>query len=111
MHNLGILLKNNFQNIELKDNILIVDCGTLNSKLYNFTKNNNIGGYEFLGTIPGTLGGAIRGNAGCYGSEIKDFLISVEAIDFNGNIISEYINWEEPYTPPKNTYFVIWYNK
>lgn len=81
-----ILLKNNFQNIELKDNILIVDCGTLNSKLYNFAKNNNIGGYEFLGTIPGTLGGAIRGNAGCYGSEIKDFLISVEAIDFNGNI-------------------------
>ena len=81
-----ILLKNNFQNIELKDNILIVDCGTLNSKLYNFTKNNNIGGYEFLGTIPGTLGGAIRGNAGCYGSEIKDFLISIEAIDFSGNI-------------------------
>ena len=81
-----ILLKNNFQNIELKDNILIADCGTLNSKLYNFAKNNNIGGYEFLGTIPGTLGGAIRGNAGCYGSEIKDFLISVEAIDFNGNI-------------------------
>ena len=81
-----IFLKNNFQNIELKDNILIVDCGTLNSKLYNFAKNNNIGGYEFLGTIPGTLGGAIRGNAGCYGSEIKDFLISVEAIDFNGNI-------------------------
>ena len=81
-----ILLKNNFQNIELKDNILIADCGTLNSKLYNFAKNNNIGGYEFLGTIPGTLGGAIRGNAGCYGSEIKDFLISIEAIDFNGNI-------------------------
>ena len=81
-----ILLKNNFQNIELKDNILIADCGTLNSKLYNFAKNNNISGYEFLGTIPGTLGGAIRGNAGCYGSEIKDFLISVEAIDFNGNI-------------------------
>ena len=81
-----IILKNNFQNIELKDNILIVDCGTLNSKLYNFAKNNNIGGYEFLGTIPGTLGGAIRGNAGCYGSEIKDFLISIEAIDFNGNI-------------------------
>lgn len=81
-----IVLKNNFQNIELKDDILIVDCGTLNSKLYNFAKNNNIGGYEFLGTIPGTLGGAIRGNAGCYGSEIKNFLISVEAIDFNGNI-------------------------
>ncbi len=63
-----------------------VECGVLNSKLYDFAKKNEIGNYEFIGTIPGTVGGAIRGNAGCYGSETKDILISVTAIDLNGNI-------------------------
>ena len=81
-----IILKNTFNTIEFNNNILKVDCGVLNSKLYNFAKNNEIANYEFLGTIPGTLGGAIRGNAGCYGSEIKDLLISIQAIDYEGNI-------------------------
>ncbi len=80
-----ILLKNNLSNIILKNDIIEVECGSLNSKLYNFAKDNNIAGFEFLGTIPGTVGGAIRGNAGCYGSEIKDILLSVDSLDLNGN--------------------------
>jgi len=81
-----IILKDSFKNIELKNNTIEVECGVLNSKLYDFAKKNQIGNYEFIGTIPGTIGGAIRGNAGCYGSETKDILISVTAIDLNGNI-------------------------
>lgn len=81
-----ILLKDNLKNIQLNIDVIEVDCGVLNSKLFNFVKDKEIAGYEFLGTIPGTIGGAIRGNAGCYGVEIKDLLIKVEAIDFEGNI-------------------------
>jgi UDP-N-acetylmuramate dehydrogenase len=81
-----IFLKNTFKKIEINDNFLEVESGVLNFQIYNFMKENNIGGYEFLGTIPGTIGGAARGNAGCNGSEIKDLVIEIEAIDFNGNI-------------------------
>ncbi|MDR3290467.1 MAG: UDP-N-acetylmuramate dehydrogenase [Rickettsiales bacterium] len=82
----GVTIIVKFEGIEFDGDILKVKAGTLNSKIYNFCKNNNIGGYEFLGTIPGTIGGAVRGNAGCYKSEIKDFTIDVETINFDGNI-------------------------
>ncbi len=81
-----IIIKDTFKNISLKNNIIEVECGLLNSQLYNFAKSHNIANFEFLGTIPGTVGGAIRGNAGCYGSETKDILISIDAVDFNGNL-------------------------
>ena len=79
-----IFLKDTFKNIKLNNNVLEVDCGVLNTQFFHFVKNNKISNYEFLGTIPGTIGGAIRGNAGCYGFEIKDFIISIEAINFFG---------------------------
>lgn len=46
-----------------------------------------IGGLEFLRGIPGTLGGALAMNAGCYGTEIGDRLVSAEAIDRNGRLL------------------------
>lgn len=71
--------------IVLKDNVISCDCGVLNLKLFNFAKKNHIGGFEFLGCIPGTIGGSCRLNAGCYGSEIKDILLDITTIDHNGN--------------------------
>jgi len=41
----------------------------------------NLGGFNFLANIPGSVGGAIVGNAGCYGKEIKDFLQTVEVFN------------------------------
>lgn len=81
-----IVLKDTLKNIELKDDYIEVDCGIQAFKLYEFAKNNEIDGYTFLGTLPGTIGGAIRGNAGCYGGEIGNVLLSVEAVDFSGNV-------------------------
>jgi UDP-N-acetylmuramate dehydrogenase len=46
-----------------------------------------IAGLEFLRGIPGTVGGALRMNAGCYGSEVKDVFVEATAIDGNGNRI------------------------
>ena len=47
---------------------------------------NNISGFEFLSCIPGTIGGGIKMNAGCFGKEFKDILLSIQAIDKLGNI-------------------------
>ena len=49
---------------------------------------SEIDGFEFLSCIPGSVGGGIRMNAGCYGREFKDIIVSVQAIDFNGNILT-----------------------
>ena len=50
--------------------------------------NNDIEGFEFLSCIPGSVGGGIRMNAGCYGREFKDILVSVQAIDYNGRVLT-----------------------
>ena len=58
---------------------------------------NEIQGFEFLSCIPGSIGGGIKMNAGCYGREIKDIIVSVQAIDFSGKVVtipSSKINFE-----------------
>ena len=62
-----------------------------------FAAENNLSGFEFLSCIPGTVGGGIKMNAGCFGNEIKDILISVQVIDQGGkvsSIPSSQINFE-----------------
>lgn len=81
-----IVSTKNLNKVELQDGFIYAECGVLNSKLFNFTKNNNFGGFEFLGCIPGTIGGSCRMNAGCYGKEMKDVIFDVEVLDFDGNI-------------------------
>ena len=49
---------------------------------------NNLSGFEFLSCIPGTVGGGIRMNAGCFGKEFQDILLSIQAIDKKGNVIT-----------------------
>ena len=69
-----------------KEGNLEVGAGCLNYNLAKFTQQNSITGFEFLIGIPGTIGGGIALNAGAYGAEFKDIVISVEAIDSQGNI-------------------------
>ena len=47
-----------------------------------------MGGLEFLSCIPGTVGGGLRMNAGCFSREFKDILLSVQAIDRLGRVIT-----------------------
>ena len=53
-------------------------------KLSEFARDNEIGGLEFLSCIPGTIGGGLKMNAGCFNREFKDILVSVQAIDKEG---------------------------
>ena len=84
-----IKLSKNFNNISLLDeDIIIAGSAVLDKTLSDFAMKNNISGFEFLSCIPGTIGGGIRMNAGCFGQEFKDILLSIQAIDKSGSVIT-----------------------
>ena len=87
----GIVIKlsKNFNNISLLgEDIIIAGGAVLDKSLSDFAMKNSLSGFEFLSCIPGTIGGGIRMNAGCFGKEFKDILLSIQAIDKLGNIIT-----------------------
>jgi UDP-N-acetylmuramate dehydrogenase len=67
------------------DSLIAVGAGCLNFNLAKFCLANSITGFEFLVGIPGTVGGGVAMNAGSYGSEFKDIVAFVEAVDNQGN--------------------------
>ena len=67
----------------MKKNILEVGAGTLDKTLSNYAADNSIANFEFLSCIPGSVGGAIMMNSGCYGDEISNILISLKALDYS----------------------------
>ena len=82
-----IKLGKNFNKISLtKDNVVIAGCSILDKNVSDFACENHLSGLEFLSCIPGTIGGGIRMNSGCFGSEFKDVLLSVQVMDFNGRV-------------------------
>ena len=87
----GIVIKlsNNFNNISLLNNeIIIAGSAVTDKSLSDFAMENNLGGFEFLSCIPGTVGGGIKMNAGCFGREFKDILVSIQAVDQSGQVIT-----------------------
>ena len=85
----GIIVKfgKSFSHISLfESNTIIAGASALDKNVSDFALENSISGFEFLSCIPGTIGGAVRMNAGCYGENISGILVSVQAVDFNGNI-------------------------
>ena len=84
-----IKLSKNFNNISLLgENTIIAGSAVLDKSLSDFAMKNDLTGFEFLSCIPGTIGGGIRMNAGCFGKEFKDILLSIQAIDKSGKVIS-----------------------
>ena len=84
-----IKLSKNFSNISLhSEDIIIAGSGVTDKKLSEFAYENSLSGFEFLSCIPGTIGGGIKMNAGCFGYEIQDILLSIQAIDKTGNVIN-----------------------
>ena len=82
-----IKLGKNFNKISLtKDNVVIAGCSILDKNVSDFACENHLSGLEFLSCIPGTIGGGIRMNSGCFGTEFKDVLLSVQVMDFNGRV-------------------------
>ncbi len=84
-----IKLSKNFNKVSLlgKD-IIIAGSAVLDKSLSDFAMKNNLKGFEFLSCIPGTIGGGIKMNAGCFDKEFKDILLSVQAIDKTGSVLT-----------------------
>lgn len=95
----GIVLKIDIDKFEINEKvpeelrknnnsvIITVGAGVLLGKLAFQLLKKSISGFEFASGIPGTIGGAVRMNAGAYGSEFKDIVIETMCMDNNGNII------------------------
>lgn len=83
----GVVIKlgKEFNYVNAKDNIIEAGSACLDVNVAKFACENNIGGLEFLVGIPGTIGGAIRMNAGAYGTEIADVIENATALDRSGN--------------------------
>ena len=81
------------ETIENKQAIVTVGAGVLLAKLAQILLKNSISGFEFASGIPGTIGGAIKMNAGAYGGEFKDIVVETTCMDYNGEIFK--LNNEE----------------
>ena len=85
----GIIIRlgKSFSHLSLFDqNTLIAGASALDKNVSNFALENSLSGFEFLSCIPGTVGGGIRMNSGCYGADIAQILISVQAMDLSGKV-------------------------
>ena len=80
----GVVIKlgSNFSYTKLiNKNTIEVGAATLDRKVANFAKDNNLTNFEFLSCIPGSIGGAVIMNSGCYENEISKILLSIRVID------------------------------
>ena len=87
----GLIIKlgKDFSRISLlNENTIVAGAATTQRRLSEFSKDNNIGGLEFMSCIPGSIGGGVRMNSGCFNKEFKDVLVSIQVIDFNGQVKS-----------------------
>lgn len=75
-----------FADIQVDGTKITAGAGALNGSVASIAAKNGIGGLEFLSGIPGTVGGALRMNAGAYGSEVKDVLVEATTIDRTANV-------------------------
>ena len=108
----GIIIKPRFNHLKILDHNrgeIEVGSSVLDVNLANFAAENNISGFEFFNTIPGTIGGAIAMNSGCYDGEIANLLISVKGVNkISGEIRNFYrdeIEFAYRYNPLKD---LIW---
>ena len=84
-----IKLGQSFSNITLLDNKTVVAGAAVSQrKVSEFARDNNISGLEFMSCIPGSIGGGIKMNSGCFDKEFKDILISIQLVDFKGIVRS-----------------------
>lgn len=82
----GIIIKLNFNHLKIEKGKIAVGAGVPVALLSGFAYRKGIKGYEFLSGIPGTIGGAVKMNAGAYGNEIKDVIQETVILDEKYNI-------------------------
>ena len=85
----GVIIKfgKSFSHLSIFENSkIIAGSAAFDKNVSKFALENLITGFEFLSCIPGTIGGGIRMNSGCYGEDISKIIVSVQAIDLEGKV-------------------------
>jgi len=85
----GVIIKlgKSFSHLSLfNNNMIIAGSSALDKHVSNFALENSLAGFEFLSCIPGTIGGGVRMNTGCYKNNISDILVSVQTMDLDGKV-------------------------
>ena len=90
----GLVIHNNILGIEKREEEVLVGSGVLVSDFLNFCIENSLSGFEWAGGLPGTLGGAIRGNAGAFKGETKERVKEITSINLNTLVESKRSNKE-----------------
>ena len=84
----GVVIKlgRGFVDIEVKDDIVTAGAGALDIHVAATARDNGVAGLEFLCGVPGTIGGAVRMNAGAYGCDTSQVLVEAEIVERSGAI-------------------------
>lgn len=82
----GLVIKIDTKDYEVKDDVIVADAGCMVGMLSSVALENSLTGLEFAYGLPGTLGGCVYMNAGCFGGEMKDVVVETEVVDFSGNV-------------------------
>ena len=81
-----IIHTKHLKELTISEGIIDAESGTTLARLSRFAQLNNRHGAEFLSAIPGTVGGALAMNAGAFGSEVWQYVVSVKTINLNGKV-------------------------
>ena len=82
----GVVLENAFSDVSVRGTMLDAASGTPLASVAAAAARNGIIGLEWMATVPGTVGGAVHGNAGAFGSDTASALIDVRLLDLNGDL-------------------------
>ena len=82
----GIVLQIKLEEIRIEGTVAKVQAGVKNAVLSKKLTDVSLTGFEFASGIPGTIGGAIKMNAGAYGNEMKDIVLEVTYMDYEGEV-------------------------
>jgi len=85
----GLVLRLAMRDIKVKGTTVTVGAGASMADVLKSAVARSLAGLEWAGGLPGTVGGAVRGNAGCFGGEIKDSIAAVRSVDMKtGKIVT-----------------------
>lgn len=90
----GLVVKIDIKGIEREGNLVKAGVGVSMQDLLSFCIDNSLSGLEWAGGLPGTVGGAVRGNAGAYQGEMKDNIVEVESMDVDSQAMKKRKNEE-----------------
>jgi UDP-N-acetylmuramate dehydrogenase len=85
----GVVLQNDWSEASVEGVTMTASSGTPLASVAAAAARNGIAGLEWMATVPGTVGGAVHGNAGAFGSETKDALVDATLMDLNGDTWTE----------------------